>query len=65
MLSSICTNRYDANYLKKHHDFFWVDRMWCGIDMYPILRCFVIPEGLSCRVLLVGVVSKLVSWLMV
>jgi hypothetical protein len=47
------------------HGSIWVVRMWCGIHTDPILKCFVNPEGLSCRDLLVGVVPELASWLTV
>jgi hypothetical protein len=43
----------------------WFVRMWCGIHTGPILRCFINPEGLSYRDLLVGVIPELTSWLMV
>jgi hypothetical protein len=56
---------YSANDLMKSHGSIWVVRMWCGIRNDPILRCFVNPEELSCRDLLVGVVSELMSWLTV
>jgi hypothetical protein len=49
----------------KSHDSVWVVRIWCGIHTDPILRCFVDPEGLNCRDLLVGVVPELTSWLTV
>jgi hypothetical protein len=39
--------------------------MWCGEHNDPILKCFINPEGLSYRDLLVGVVPELVSWLTV
>jgi hypothetical protein len=39
--------------------------MWYDECIYPVLRCFVNPEGLSYRDLLVSVVPKLVSWLTV
>jgi hypothetical protein len=56
---------YSANDLMNSHGSIWVVRMWCGIRNDPILRCFVNPEELSCRDLLVGVVSELTSWLTV
>jgi hypothetical protein len=49
----------------KSHGSILVVRMWCRIDIDPVLRCFVNPEGLSCRDLLVGMVPELVSWLTV
>jgi hypothetical protein len=49
----------------KSHDSVWVIRIWCGIHTDYILRCFVDPEGLNCRDLLVGMVPELTSWLTV
>jgi hypothetical protein len=49
----------------KSHASVRVDRTWCGERTDPVLRCFVDPEGLSYEDLLVGVVPKLMSWLMV
>jgi hypothetical protein len=60
-LGSICTNRYSLDDLMMSHCFIWVVRMWCGIHTNPILRCFMDPEGLNYRDLLVGVVLELVS----
>jgi hypothetical protein len=54
-LSLICTDRYDADDLKKPHSFIRVVRMWCGIRTNFILRCFINPEGLNSGDLLVGV----------
>jgi hypothetical protein len=42
-----------------------VVRMWCNIHTDPVRRCFDDPEGLSYGDLLVGVVTKLSSWLTV
>jgi hypothetical protein len=39
--------------------------MWFDECTDPVLTCFVNPEGLSYRNLLVGVVPKTASWLMV
>jgi hypothetical protein len=39
--------------------------MWHYVCTDPVLRCFDDLEGLSCRDVLVGVVSKLLSWLTV
>jgi hypothetical protein len=64
-LSSICTDRYDADDLKKPHSFGRVVRMWCGICSNPVVRYFVNPEGLNYGDLLVGVVDEFTSWLMV
>jgi hypothetical protein len=49
----------------KPHGSIWVVRMWCGICIDPVLRCFDNPEGLSYGNLLVGVVPELSSWLTV
>jgi hypothetical protein len=49
----------------KSHDSIWVVRIWCGIHIDHILKCFVDPEGLNCRDLLVGMVPELTSWLTV
>jgi hypothetical protein len=49
----------------KSHGSIWVVRMWCIIRNDPIIRCFVDPEGLNYRDLLVSVVLELTSWLMV
>jgi hypothetical protein len=64
-LCSICTDRYNADNLKKSHSSVRVVRMWCEIYTNPILRCFVNPEGLSYEDLLDGMVFELVSWLKV
>jgi hypothetical protein len=49
----------------KSHGSIWVVRMWCGIRTDPILSCFMDLEGLNYGDFLVGMVPKLVSWLMV
>jgi hypothetical protein len=49
----------------KSHGSVRVVRMCYRIRTDPILRCFMDPEGLNYRELLVGVVPKLMSWLMV
>jgi hypothetical protein len=54
---------YDADDLKKPHGSIWVVRMWCRIRTNPVLRCFVNPEGLNYRDLILGMVHKVVSWL--
>jgi hypothetical protein len=54
-----------ANNLMKLHGSFRVVRMWCGECTDPVLRCFINPEGMSYRNLLVDVVLDLVSWLTV
>jgi hypothetical protein len=45
----------------KHHGSVWVVKMWCGIRIDLILKCFDNPEGLSYGDLLVGVVPELLS----
>jgi hypothetical protein len=49
----------------KSHGPVRVITMWCRIHIDRILRCFINPEGLSCRDLLVSMVPELVSWLTV
>jgi hypothetical protein len=65
MVSSICTDRYSANDLTKSHGSIQDVRMWCGIHTDLVLRCFVDPEGLNYKHLLVGMVPDLVSGLTV
>jgi hypothetical protein len=62
-LSFICTDRYDADNLKKLHGSVWVIRMWCKICTNPILRFN--PEGLNCGDWLVGIVHEFAGWLMI
>jgi hypothetical protein len=64
-LNCICTVWFSADDLMKPHGSVRVVRMWCGICTNPVLRCFNSLEGLSCRNLLVRVVSELSSWLTV
>jgi hypothetical protein len=49
----------------KSHSSVWVVKMWSRTYTYPVLRCSVNPEGLSCGELLDGVVPELMSWLTV
>jgi hypothetical protein len=49
----------------KSHGSVQVARMWCRTRIDPILRCFMDPEGLNYRDLLVGMVLELTSWLTV
>jgi hypothetical protein len=55
------TQKWVLHDLMKSHGSIRVVRMWCGIRLNPVLRCFVNPEGLSCGDLLVGVVLELAS----
>jgi hypothetical protein len=45
--ATICTDRYDADDLKKPHGSIQVVRMWCGIRTNPVLKCFINLEGLN------------------
>jgi hypothetical protein len=64
-LSSICTDRYDADDLKKPHICIKVVKRWCKIRTDPVLRCFMNLEGLNYVNLLVFVVMEFLSWLTV
>jgi hypothetical protein len=60
-LSSLCTNRYNADELKKPYSSIWVGRMRSEISTNAVLTCFVNSEGLGCEDLLDGVVPELAS----
>jgi hypothetical protein len=49
----------------KSHGSIWVVRIWCGIRTDPVLRCFMDPEGLNYRDLLIGVVPEIAGLLTV
>jgi hypothetical protein len=57
----MCTDRYNADDLKKPHG----SELWCRIRTDPVLRYFANPEGLNYEDLLEGVVLEFVSWLTV
>jgi hypothetical protein len=62
-LSSICTNWYNVDDLMKPHGSVRVVRMWCGLRIDPILRCFNNLEGLNYGNLLVDIVRELANGL--
>jgi hypothetical protein len=45
----------------KPHDFVWVVRLGCGEHTNPVLKCFINPEGLNCRDVVVGMVHEFVE----
>jgi hypothetical protein len=47
----------------KSHGYVLVVRMWCEICINPVLTCYMDPEGLNCRDLIVSMVPELTSWL--
>jgi hypothetical protein len=42
-----------------------LSELWCRICTNPVLRCFINLKGLNYEDMLEGLVSELMSWLMV
>jgi hypothetical protein len=45
----------------KPHCFVWIVRLGCRERTNPVLRCFVNPEGMNCRDLLVGMSHEFIE----